>query len=101
MCTWMLRNGYQKVPPTVDMQMLDPILTDVPAQNISLTVQSNRSGGPSTSTSSNATTISRPTSWKRSLFNQFSLRQFRKTSKQRNQNNQKQLNSAGNRSTST
>uniref|UniRef100_A0A914N3P8 Copine C-terminal domain-containing protein n=1 Tax=Meloidogyne incognita TaxID=6306 RepID=A0A914N3P8_MELIC len=101
MCTWMLRNGYQKVPPTVDMQMLDPILTDVPAQNISLTVQSNRSGGPSTSTSSNATTISRPTSWKRSLFNQFSLRQFRKTSKQRNQNNQKQLNSASNRSTST
>uniref|UniRef100_A0A915MF63 Copine C-terminal domain-containing protein n=1 Tax=Meloidogyne javanica TaxID=6303 RepID=A0A915MF63_MELJA len=32
MCTWMLRNGYQKVPPTVDMQMLDPILTDIPVR---------------------------------------------------------------------
>ncbi|KAL7078152.1 hypothetical protein ACQ4LE_002324 [Meloidogyne hapla] len=98
MCTWMVRNGYQKVPPTVDVQMLDPLLTDVPAQNISLTVQSN-SCGQSTSNSSNATTISRSTFWKRSLFNQFSLRRFRKTSKQRNQNNQK-FNSEGNRSTS-
>jgi len=32
MCTWMLRNGYQKVPSTVDMQMLDPILTDIPVR---------------------------------------------------------------------
>uniref|UniRef100_A0A1I8B7E1 Copine domain-containing protein n=1 Tax=Meloidogyne hapla TaxID=6305 RepID=A0A1I8B7E1_MELHA len=31
-CTWMVRNGYQKVPPTVDVQMLDPLLTDVPVR---------------------------------------------------------------------